>query len=526
MLAPRVLLICFVLAEMMVVLGGGTWRDALGLVLATFPLDAGGSSALRVLLQRICTSFVLITGALTVALSFAIAIAVLLSACGGRIMRFVGWAGRAVTCVPPMAWALGSMLLLIRVLGLPVETLFPYHPPATLDHFALQAGRELWAWLVPLLALTTPAAGAALFTMTHRLTALLHDPGIGKLKSRGLKRSQMVHRHFVPQLRVHLARLARPVAATLLAYDIVVEHLLGFDGWGRFVAAQILSPEMSPRALAVAMWTGGWMLAALLGLISLLDWRGLPLEAEEETDSAQRRSKRSAISGAALLLGLVSAPLLIGKLEAWTAVENAQLAWTFEIKRATIAVGGTLVLVLIAGFFMSLMRGRLISRGWAAALANAPLLVALLLWQRIEGTAMMAVIVSLALPGLAALRETFHEANESDFIEASLSLGRTRFGVWRSHVLPGTMPGLLNWTLRNVATALLVFCTLDFFSASYLPAQSWGRLLRDAAGGILDEPLPALAPALLVALWSLSFRLLSRAFRTEAPQPRTSPFAS
>jgi oligopeptide transport system permease protein len=186
----------------------------------------------------------------------------------------------------------------------------------------------------------------------------------------------------------------------------------------------------------------------------------------------------------------------------------------------------SLAFLIIAGFFMSLMRGHLISRGWAAALANAPLLLALLLWQRITGWQIILVIAALALPGLAALRDTFHEASECDFIDASRALGRTRAGVWWRHVLPGTMPGMLNWTLRNVASAMTVFCVLDFFSQNQAASSSWGHLMRQAAGGILDDALLALAPALLLALWSLSFRLLSRAFRTEAPQPRNSSFAS
>jgi ABC-type dipeptide/oligopeptide/nickel transport system permease subunit len=192
-----------------------------------------------------------------------------------------------------------------------------------------------------------------------------------------------------------------------------------------------------------------------------------------------------------------------------------------EVPRAALAAGGALVLVVVAGFFMSLMPGHLISRGWAAALGNTPLLAAVLLWQSVEDAPLIIAMGALALPGIAALRETFHEANESDFIQASFSLGRTRFGIWKSHVLPGTLPGLLNWTLRNAATALIMLSAVDFFSLKEGPAQSWGRMMRDGAGGILDDAPAVLVPALLVALWGLSFRLLSRAFETETPQPRT-----
>ncbi len=56
-------------------------------------------------------------------------------------------------------------------------------------------------------------------------------------------------------------------------------------------------------------------------------------------------------------------------------------------------------------------------------------------------------------------------------------------------------------------------------------ASSWGATMRAHHDDLLEHPALALGPALWIALWSLSFRLLSRAFRTDAPVRRPPTFA-
>ena len=289
-LPPRVLALCLVIALAILWHDGGTIGESWSLALTLLPLEPGGAGALRVLLGRMVASFFLVSFALVAGLSFALALALLVSRLGGRAARFAGWLGRLLTCVPPMAWALGAMVWLIHVRGLPVETLFPYQPPPESDTDSLRLGRVLWSWIVPVLVLAIPVLGTALFSLTHKLSSLLRDPAVDRLKARGLRRTQILYRHLVPLLRVHLARLARPAAALLLAFDIPVEELLGFDGWGRFAAGQLSSPASSGRALAAVFWTGGLILAGILGWLSLLDRQGLPQEAEQDSDPAQHRS--------------------------------------------------------------------------------------------------------------------------------------------------------------------------------------------------------------------------------------------
>lgn len=521
-LAPRVLALCLCAAWILLWRDGGTPQEAGSLAVTALPLEPDGLSIYRALLGKVAASFFLLSFALATGLFFALALAMLASRLGGRVARFTGWIGRMLAGVPPMGWALGAIVWLIQMRGLPVETLFPYEPPPESDTLALRIGRALWSWLVPVLVLAIPVLGAGLFSLTHKLSSLLHEPVVDRLKARGLRQSQILYRHLVPLLRVHLARLARPSAALLLGFDIPVEELLGFDGWGRLAAAKLLSPATSGHTLAAVFWSGGILLTAILGWLSLLDRQGLPQGAEQDFDPTERRSMRSAWCGAALVIALMLPVRWIIPEEIRGRVDGAFQAQSGEILRALGVSLTALMLVVAASVVMSLWHSRILGRGWAAALALTPLLTVLLFWEREGGRQWWAVVLVVTLPGIAACREVLGDSDDSNYIEASRALGQRRPGIWLRHVVPGILPALPGFALRHAGTVMMIFCVLDFYAASSNPS-TWGGQMRLQAAHALDDPLAALAPAVLLMLLSLSFRLLSRAFGDGPPPSGASP---
>lgn len=514
-LPPRVLALCLAVAWILLWREGGSLVESGSLVVTAMPLEPDGVSAYRALLGKVAATFFLISLALATGLCFALALAMAASWLGGRAARFTGWIGRMLAGVPPMGWALGAIVWLIQSRGLPVETLFPYVPPGESDSLALQVGRILWAWIVPVAVLAMPVLGSGLFSLTHMLSQLLREPVVDRLKARGLPQSQILYRHLVPMLRVQLARLARPAAAWLLAFAIPVEELLGFDGWGGFAAAKLLSPRASGHALAAVFWCGALLLAAILGWLSLLDRQGLPHVAGQDFDPAERRSMRSAWCGAALILALLL-PLrwfmpdnIRGEMEPALSVQS------FEILRALGVSLAALAMVTVASALMSLARSRFLGRAWAAALALVPWLAVLLFWEREAGRQEWTLVIVAALPGVALCREVLGDADDSNFIEASRAMGQRPLGIWWHHVLPRLLASLPGLALRRAGTVMMMFCVLDFYAAR--GASTWGGQLRLQADRVLDDALPALAPAALLTLLGLSFRLLSRAFAAGPP---------
>ncbi|MEI6533890.1 MAG: hypothetical protein WCN98_01020, partial [Verrucomicrobiaceae bacterium] len=155
-----------------------------------------------------------------------------------------------------------------------------------------------------------------------------------------------------------------------------------------------------------------------------------------------------------------------------------------------------------------------------------PLLLTLILFEHGMSRNWFVITLAAALPGLAAFRDTFRDDEQSTLTDAAHSLGRKSFAVWWHHLLPDALPGLMGWALRNTGTVMLTLAVLDFFWAAgqaEVPA-GWGTLMRIHADNVLDDPLPAIMPAIILALWCVSFRLLSRGFRTESPPAATTAF--
>ncbi len=516
---------CVALAVMLLLRGGASWDEMLRFLVGLNPLGPDGESAVHVLLKRALMSFGLISLALAIGLSYALAGAMLVARLGGRVSRFSGWLGSALAGVPPMAWALGAIYFLIRVRHLSVETLFPLLAPAGGDSGMMHLARVLWSWLVPALVLAIPVFGTAMFSLTHRLSALLENPKLVELKARGLDHSQIVFRHLVPQLRVHLARMARPCAAMLLAMAVPVEELLGFNGWGQFVASNLKEPGANSAAMASALWMGGWMLAGCLGWLGMLDKKDLPFLAEVTPESSHGSSRAAVLSGVVIALALIAMPYWTRSYDLWPIFAEAHATWAFEIKRAAMVSLGALLLVLLCGPAMCLMRNWkwILNRGVAATMNVIPLLLALLLFDHGAARNWIFITIAAALPGIAAYRDAFRDEEQSKLADAAHVLGVRGFALWWRHLLPSALPGLLGGAVRNIANVMLMLSVMDFFSATG-SASSWGALMRVHADDLLDDPFPALAPAVEFALWCVSFRLLSWGFRTESPRPATTTF--
>jgi ABC-type dipeptide/oligopeptide/nickel transport system permease subunit len=527
-LVLRVLVLCLAFAVLLLWTGGGTITDAFRMASGSLPVLADGTSALHMVLPRSVKSFFLVLIALTAAMSFAMALALLVSLAGGRVLRIVGWLGRAMVGVPPMGWAIGAIVLLLRGWHLPVETLFPHQTPPALDSWMMRFGRVTWAWLAPALTLSLPVFGSTFFSLTHRLSALLESNGRTTLRARGLSRLSIIHRHFAPLLGVQMARLARPAAVLLLCFDIPVEEIFGFDGWGHFVASRLAMSGPQTYALATAMWAGSWMIAGLLLASGWLDRRDLPPSLEEITDHGQRPSILSAAMGVALLLALLILSGSGSQATAWDQLMTSRVHWLSEVPRAFAAALLALMLVVLSvPLLLPSLRWRwLAGGGLIASLGLAPLFLMLLLWDHMHSWHWLAVGVVLAVPGLGALRAFFLDESHSGFLEASRAVGEGTFGLCYRHLLRLALPGLINWTLRTTASALVLFSVLDFYDRSLeTGTHSWGATMRAHQDDLLENPALALGPALWIALWCLSFRLLSRAFRTDAPVRRTPTFA-
>ena len=128
------------------------------------------------------------------------------------------------------------------------------------------------------------------------------------------------------------------------------------------------------------------------------------------------------------------------------------------------------------------------------------------------------VILALVITGWAGYarlaRAQVLKVKEMEFVLAARSLGASHFRIMVGHLLPNILQPILIQATIGMAGAILAESTLSFLGLGVLaPIPSWGAMLNDARGHLLDAPHMVVFPALVVMTAVLSFNLLGDAWR-------------
>ncbi len=514
----RTFVTCTVAAVALLLATGSPWKDAVRLLLGILPISADDQGLFRVLLEPVCFSFALISSALILGLCCALAATVLFSALGRNVTRSLGWLGSALAGVPPMAWALGAVWLLIHCWNLPVESLFPYQPRPDLDTIQMKSGRAVWSFLVPVLVLAIPVFATALFSLTQQVSTLWSTTASIAYRCRGLSRRQVYYGHLLPQLSAALLWIARPSLMMLMAFSIPVEQILGCDGWGAFTAQALQAKDA--RGLAAAIYTSGLMLMVWHTLLALRERPRLSVAIVKSFRGGHHRSFLCAFLGIALAVWLCLPPEQTGLPPAL--LSDARVDVRHEVLLVLLYAAGVTLLIAAGVWLRCLFRAWsfMPKRGVFETTGSAPLLFCILAAMpfipRIE--------VTLALLGLAAAHPSFISIRnllrgilQSSDTLASRMIGVPRLRFARNHVLPLLRNDIARSFFQIAATTLLWLSLLTYYGLQIPHTNATGAKLAVGADQILDAPAPALLPAVWLALWGLSFQWLSRIWHTGLP---------
>ncbi|RBP43923.1 hypothetical protein DES53_105322 [Roseimicrobium gellanilyticum] len=522
----RAWLLTAVAALFLLLLQNGSFGDVFPLLLGFMPLESGGPGYLHILLGRATATFCCISVAVLFGWSTALALTLLTAFTGKGGLKVMVWAGRFLGSVPPMAWALGILVVLIQRWGIPVETLFPYVPPEGMDSAMLRVGREVWAWMLPVVVLALPACAMMLSALAHRLEMLMAGEEYCHLRARGLGMGTILHRHFLPSLILDMARQGRATLPLLVGFSVPVEHIFGFDGLGGFSGQMLLTHEYT-KALPAALYLGGWMLLLWFSLLGMVERRSPAARVLPAYPEGEGRALICAIGGAVLLLALLVLPYWMQG----EAIGNAQRVWWREILFVAQVMGVAVVVVLVS---MPLWQGwdrirpkwnfGLVSPGVNEAVLLPALLFGALAWLDVPMAAIGAGM-ALSLGGMALLREQARELSTRRMVEASRMLGENIPGILKHHLLRFLLPSLGNWAFRMMSALLLWMSIIHWFVAGAGEGTNlwWGAQMRLASEEVFDDPRGVMVPALMVALWCLSLQLLSRAFRADLPPKDIQP---
>ena len=103
---------------------------------------------------------------------------------------------------------------------------------------------------------------------------------------------------------------------------------------------------------------------------------------------------------------------------------------------------------------------------------------------------------------------------ERDFVVATQNLGASNFRVIIKHIIPNILGPVIVAASLSVANAILMESSLSFLGLGVqIPRASWGSMLQGAQAHILDYPLLAVYPGVMILITVLRFNLLGDILR-------------
>lgn len=103
---------------------------------------------------------------------------------------------------------------------------------------------------------------------------------------------------------------------------------------------------------------------------------------------------------------------------------------------------------------------------------------------------------------------------ELQFVEAARALGESPRAIVTRHIVPHVLAPVIVQMTFTIPGAILAEAALSFIGIGIRPpTPSWGNMIQDGFGALYTQPALALAPALAIALVTLSFTFFGDGLR-------------
>jgi len=181
-----------------------------------------------------------------------------------------------------------------------------------------------------------------------------------------------------------------------------------------------------------------------------------------------------------------------------------------------LSVGIGTWLGLLAGFKRGWVDG-LIMRTVDLLMAFPGILLAMAL-AALMGPSRNNVVLAIAATGWTStarlIRGQTLTLKEREFVTASTALGATNQRLIWQHIVPGTLATLLVHATFSLAGVIIVEASLSFLGLGAQDgAPTWGAILGQGRGVLVEAPYLSLIPGLAIALLVLALNFLGDALR-------------
>lgn len=153
----------------------------------------------------------------------------------------------------------------------------------------------------------------------------------------------------------------------------------------------------------------------------------------------------------------------------------------------------------------------------ADTLLSLPLLIVVLALSAVFGGSLLLVVLAIALtswmPVALVTRGELRGQRERRYIRAAVSLGLSPWQVFRTHLLPASLPPITAIAAFEVGHAILTESTLSFLGVGVPPDHpAWGTLLNGAQSHLLTGQWFTVAfPAAAIVVTIIAVNVVSAA---------------
>ncbi|MHC2543277.1 peptide/nickel transport system permease protein [Sinorhizobium meliloti] len=157
--------------------------------------------------------------------------------------------------------------------------------------------------------------------------------------------------------------------------------------------------------------------------------------------------------------------------------------------------------------------------GWLTdIMLSFPSLLLALLMVTLLGSGMTTLIFVIGISNVPVFirltRSAAMVVRNNDYVTASRSFGAVDVHIMRQHILPNVLGPIIVMSSLTIAGAIRDEASLSFLGMGIQPpTPSWGNLIRDGVGVILQAPWMAVAPGLALTLSVLAFNMLGDSLR-------------